>query len=96
LLRIGFQVFYSELSPLNGIGRWEMSEKQNPVTIDGVTILPGDIIIGDFDGVVVVPRADAERVLLEAESIDVAEAKVRAEAEEGVPPMESFERHGHI
>jgi hypothetical protein len=43
-----------------------------------------------------VPRADAERVLLEAESIDVAEAKVRAEAEEGVPPMESFERHGHI
>ena len=96
LLRIGFQVFYSELSPLNGIGRWEMSEKQNPVTIDGVTILPGDIIIGDFDGVVVVPRADAERVLLEAESIDVAEAKVRAEAVEGVPPMESFERHGHI
>ena len=96
LLGIGFQVFFSELSPLNGIGRWEMSEKQIPVTIDGVTISPGDIIIGDFDGVVVVPRADAEQVLLVAESVDAAEGKVRAEAAEGISPMESFERHGHI
>jgi regulator of RNase E activity RraA len=96
LLRIGFQVFFSDLSPLNGIGRWEMAQKQIPVTIDGVSISPGDIIVGDFDGVIVVPRAEAERVLIEAESVDAAEAKVRAEAAEGISPMQSFERHGHI
>jgi len=96
LLRIGFQVFYSALSPLNAIGRWEMSEKQLPVTIDGVTIEPGDIIIGDFDGIAVVPRAEAERVLLEAESVNAAEAKVRVEAAQGISPMQSLERHGHI
>ena len=96
LLRIGFQVFYPTLSPLNAIGRWEMAEKQIPVSIDGVTIAPGDIVIADFDGVVVVGRSDAERVLLEAESIDAAEARVRDEAAAGTPPLESFERHGHI
>lgn len=96
LVRIGFQVFYPTLSPLNAIGRWEMVEKQVPVTIDGISIAPGEVIVADFDGVIVVPREECERVLIEAESIDSAEAKVRAEAESGASPIESLERHGHI
>ena len=96
LRSIGFQVFYSDLSPTNAIGRWEMEAAQVTVSIDGVAVNPGDIVIADFDGIVIVPRVQSERVLLEAESIDSAEASVRAEAAEGVPPMASFEVHGHI
>jgi regulator of RNase E activity RraA len=54
------------------------------------------MVVADFDGIVIIPRADSERVLLEAESIDAAEAAVRSEAAEGTPPMTSFEKHGHI
>ena len=96
LREIGFQVFYRGLSPLNGIGRWEMLDAQVPVTIGDITVHPGDVIVAEFDGVVVVPTADAERVLIKAEEITGAESRVRREVSTGTSPMRSFERHGHI
>lgn len=96
LREIGLQVFYTGLSPLNAIGRWEMVASQVPVTIGDVTIQPGDVIVGEFDGVVVVPRADAEAVLVKAEEIVGAESKVRAEMQTGESPLASLQRHGHI
>lgn len=96
LRAIGFQVFYRSLSPLNGIGRWEMTAEQKPVTIGGVVVNPGDIVMGEFEAVIVIPRADAERVLVKAEEIVSSEAKVRAETSSGIPPIESLDRHGHI
>lgn len=93
---IGFQVFYRDLSPLNAIGRWEMVAVEEPVTIGSVTVHPGDVVIGEFDGVLVVPAAEAERVLLKAEEIVGAEERVRGEMRAGVPPLQSLERHGHI
>lgn len=96
LREIGFQVFYRDLSPLNAIGRWEMELCQEPVEIGGIAVHPGDIVIGEFDGVLVVPAAEAERVLLKTEEIVSAEGRVRAEMRAGVPPIESLARHGHI
>lgn len=93
---IGLQVFYRDLSPLNAIGRWEMVASQIPVTIGDVTIHPGDVIIGEFDGVLVVPGADAETVLLRAEEIVAAEKLVRSEMQAGESPLSSLDRHGHI
>ena len=37
-----------------------------PISCGGVSITPGDIIVGDADGVVVIPQADAEKVLEKA------------------------------
>ena len=96
LRNIGLQVFYRDLSPLNGIGRWEMIASQQPVRIGSVTIHPGDIIFAEFDGILVIPRANAERVLLKAEEIVAAEERVRAEVASGIAPETSFDRHGHI
>ena len=93
---IGFQVFYRDLSPLNGIGRWEMIASQQPVAIGGVVVEPGDIVFGEFDGVLIVPRAEAVRVLEKAEEIVGAEGRVRDEVRSGDSPWSSFERHGHI
>jgi len=39
-----------------------------PISIGGVTVHPGDYIIGDVDGVVVVPQEDAERIVMAAEA----------------------------
>ncbi|MFQ5425797.1 MAG: RraA family protein [Gaiellales bacterium] len=93
---IGFQVFYRDLSPLNAIGRWEMVAEQAPVEIGGVAIAPGDVILAEFDGVLVIPSAQAEQVLLRAEEIVAAEGRVRREVAAGTSPVESFDRHGHI
>jgi len=93
---IGFQVFYRDLSPLNAIGRWEMVECQVPVTIGDVTIRPGDVVVAEFDGVLVVPAAEAVQVLVKAEEIVSAEDKVREEMRAGIAPFESLGRHGHI
>lgn len=96
LREAGLQVFYRDLSPLNAIGRWEMKASQIPVTIGDITIHPGDVIIGEFDGVLVVPGEDAEEVLIATEEIVGSEARVREEMRAGVSPLESLERHGHI
>ena len=93
---IRFPVFYRDLSPLNAIGRWEMVASQVPVTIGDVTIHPGDVVLAEFDGILVVPRQDAERVLLRAEEIVQAEELVRQEMREGESPLAGLERHGYI
>jgi len=93
---IDFQIFYKDYSPLNGIGRWHLVSFQEPVTVDGIEIVPGDIICADFDGVVVIPRTDAERVLITAEAVSEAELHVRAEMQNGMAPLESFQTHGHF
>jgi RraA family protein len=46
-----------------------------PVVIGGMVVNPGDIIVGDEDGVIVVPRADAEGVLAAAQKKQAAEVK---------------------
>ena len=96
LLDIGLQVFYRDLSPLNAIGRWEMVAFQVPVTIGDVTVEPGDLIVGDRDGVLVVAGSEAERVLEQSESIVGSEKLVRADMRAGATPWEGLERHGHI
>ena len=93
---IGFPVFFRDLSPLNAIGRWEMVGHQVAVDIGGVTVHPGDLVFGEFEGILVVPGNLASKVLVKAEEIVAAEARVRDEVQAGATPIESFERHGHI
>jgi 4-hydroxy-4-methyl-2-oxoglutarate aldolase len=44
------------------IGRNEVIDVQRPVVVGGVTVYPGDVVVADSDGVVVVPRRVAARV----------------------------------
>ena len=66
------------------------------VDIGGVTVHPGDLVFGEFEGILVVPGNLASKVLVKAEEIVAAEARVRDEVQAGATPIESFERHGHI
>ena len=50
-------------------GRNELESINRPVEIGGVLVLPGDVVVGDGDGVVVVPRAVAEKVAVYARGI---------------------------
>ena len=50
-------------------GRNEIESVNRPVSIGGVLVCPGDVVVGDGDGVVVVPRAVAEKVAKYANDI---------------------------
>jgi regulator of RNase E activity RraA len=50
-------------------GRNELESVNRPVTIGGVLVCPGDIVVGDADGVIVVPRGVAEQVAKYAREI---------------------------
>lgn len=54
-----------------------------PVTLAGVTVNPGDLVVGDADGVVIIPRENAEEIIARASGKVQAEAKRIAEIKQG-------------
>jgi len=90
----GFPVFARYVTPEDSTWRWEVTATQIAVTIGSVRVEPGDWVVGDEDGVVVVPHAVAADVLEAAERKVGTENEVRAAVRAGVSPLEAFERHG--
>lgn len=70
-----FPIYARAVSPGTTLGRHKTLDSNVPVAIGEVIIHPGDIIVGDIDGVVAVPRAHAEAVLKAAQDIDAREAE---------------------
>lgn len=69
----GFPVYALDVSPGTTLGRYRTVASQVPVRVGGVTVHPGDIVVGDVDGVVIVPQARATEVLAMAQEIDARE-----------------------
>jgi regulator of RNase E activity RraA len=90
----GFPVFCRYVTPEDSTWRWELEATQVPVTIGGVRIEPGDWIVGDEDGVVVVPHAVAADVLAEAETKAATESEIRTAVRDGMAPLDAYERYG--
>ena len=68
-----FPVFARSVSPGTTLGRHKTVASQVPVEVGGVIVRPGDIIVADIDGVVVVPRDKAPEVLAMSLEIDQRE-----------------------
>ena len=87
---LGFQVFCRGFHP-------EATLKQEPGEVDveilcgGVPVRPGDIVVGDDDGVVVVPTEIAESVLERAAQVAEREAAIRSRILAGETTYEIFE-----
>ena len=77
LKNMDFPMFYRGADPRTSKGRCEINECQIPIVIEGVTICPGDLIFGDIDGVVVIPRQIADEVLDQALETIKKEDRVR-------------------
>src|SRR5690606_17702299 len=76
ILEADFPVFYKYRISNGSLGRCLITHYQVTLNIDQVTIKPGDVIVGDVDGVVVIPRFIAYEVLLRAEEIRENEKKI--------------------
>lgn len=75
-------------------GRSKVVDIRCRIEIGGVQIEPGDLVFGDMDGVLVVPRSIEEEVLSEALEKARGEKIVRREIEKGCSSTEAFRRYG--
>lgn len=91
--RLGFPVFARFRTPRDVVGTWMPEAFDVPLRIGAVTVNPGDYVIGDIDGVVVIPGALAESVVDEVEAVMATENLVRSAIQSGVPPQEAYLRH---
>ncbi len=91
-----FPVFVKYRSSNGMLGRFRITGWQIPVRIGDVDIFPGDIIFGDIDGVIVVPREFAYDVLLRAEEIAEAEGELKKWVEQGMTATEIVDRGGYF
>jgi 4-hydroxy-4-methyl-2-oxoglutarate aldolase len=94
ILDEGFPVFARHVTPEDCTWRWEVVATQTPITIGTVVVRPGDWVVGDDDGVIVVPQEVAEEVLAEAETKVGTENAIRAAVRDGTSPLEAYERYG--
>jgi regulator of RNase E activity RraA len=76
ILEADFPVFYKYRISNGSLGRCLITHYQTVLQIDDVTIKPGDVVLGDIDGVLVVPRDVAYDVLVRAEEIRENEKKI--------------------
>lgn len=83
ILELGFPVFCRYRSPRDAQGRWNVVDMQQPTIVGGVPVAPGDVIVGDADGVVVVPRELREEVLVQAEDVAHTEGEIRQRVRAG-------------
>lgn len=94
LNQLPFPVFGIGCSPADSKGRLDVTRITEPIVIDGVSICQGDYILGDCDGVVVIPQKVATEAVAAAKAKVSGENTVRAELAAGVPVGEVFRKHG--
>jgi len=76
-LSLGYPVFSIDHWMRTGKDRVQVEATGVPVNIGGARVAPGDILKGDTDGVVVIPKEHEDRVLEIAEEIEAAENRIR-------------------
>ena len=91
---MGFAVFQGGIGPLDTKGRARMVERDTRVECGGVSIASGDIVFGDVDGVVVIPRAHEHEVVLKAIDKVTGENHTRDALRKGEPLATVFKRLG--
>ena len=92
--RIGFPTFVRYRTPVDSVPRWRVVDWGVPITIGGVRVTLGDIVVADADGVVVVPRRSAAEVLARCQKLVGTENKVRRAVRRGTTPLEAYDRFG--
>jgi regulator of RNase E activity RraA len=83
-----------QTSPLDINSRYEVVEHNVPAVIDGVSINPEDLIVGDIDGVVIVPKDAIDEVIARVEEKNSGENLFRKAVEDGMAPSEAFAKYG--
>lgn len=96
VLEADFPVFYEYRISNGSLGRCLITHYQIPIMIGDVFISPGDIVVGDVDGIVVVPRDMAYDILLRAEELRRNEMKIFDWVHDGQTVHEITKKGGYF
>ena len=96
ILEADFPVFYKYRTSNGSLGRCLITHFQIVLQIDDVTIKPGDVLLGDIDGMLVVPRDIAYEVLVRAEEIRENEKKIFGWVKDGETVRSITEKGGYF
>lgn len=97
-------VFAQFATPVSNAGRWRFVALEEPVLMPGQTlsqvlVRPGDVLVGDRDGIMVVPGEFASDVAADARKLIAVEETQRPRLARGEEPKEvyaSADRYGHV
>lgn len=92
---LGYPVFSRSYSMRTGKDRVQLEASGTVVTIGQARVAPGDIVRGDADGAVVLPRAHEEAILATAEEIERAETLIRTALDRGMRLDEARREHNY-
>jgi len=96
IIQQGFPIFYKYRTPNGILGHGQLVEYQKPVVIGNVIINPGDFVVGDIDGVVIVPRGIAYQILMRAEEIVSTEKGIKKWIRDGLNPVQIVDKGGYF
>lgn len=85
----GFGGYAQDQGPRGKVVDWRV-----PVEVAGVRVMPGDLVFGDLDGVLVIPRAAEEEAIRRALEKSAQENKVRDAIQAGMSTVEAFRTFG--
>jgi 4-hydroxy-4-methyl-2-oxoglutarate aldolase len=96
-----FPIYARYRTPVQSIGRWKVNAWQSPVSLRGATVKsvriePGDFILADADGAIVIPAGKVEQVLVEAERLTETEVLIRGDLSAGLPLADALKKYGHV
>jgi len=94
IIEQNFPVWYRYHTPRDVVGYWRPDQFEQPITIGEVTINPGDYVLGDRDGMVILPKDKAEAIIDAAEQAVATENKVRTAILDGMDPQEAYLKYG--
>jgi 4-hydroxy-4-methyl-2-oxoglutarate aldolase len=94
-LQLSYPIYSKGRYMRTGKDRVEVSDVGRPVSIGGLQVAPGDLLIGDADGVIRVPAALEVRAAEICAVIAASEEKIVADVLSGVSLAEARRRHGY-
>ncbi|MDX6527423.1 MAG: 4-hydroxy-4-methyl-2-oxoglutarate aldolase [Gaiellales bacterium] len=96
LMEMRFPTFSAGIHCADSLGRIDVDAVGIPISCGGVEVGQGDLVLGDNDGVVIIPASLGAEVIGLAEEKASGENLVRAKLAEGMPVSEAFRTYGVI
>jgi len=93
--QLGFPIFSQGVS-IKGTSKSYPGAVNVPVVCAGVTVNPGDYIVADDDGIVVIPRAQAEDIVIHGRQRDEREAEIMAQLRAGALTVDLLDLRGKL
>ena len=94
--KLKFPVFAGGVMPVSSKGRVYAVDYGCPVMMGGVMVYPGDLVVADLDGIVVVPERIAEKAVEKALEVVSLEKNTREELRNGAGLYDVYKKYGAV